>query len=122
MVAALALAATVVASPAAKLPSYQQGSAGVYIQYDRPSDNLNRNHGYPVTGGHKRWEWKSLEPTRGNRRFDTEVRTFVMEMASQGKKAALGIETFVGRINQSPPNGGLSVPDWLWQQYPNTRV
>ncbi len=107
----------------ARLPANQTASRGVYIQYDNVFDNIDRAHGYPVTGGHQRWEWKDLEPSYDNDyQFDAQIRTFVTQQASRGKKAALGIETFAGRINQSPPYGSLGVPQWLWQTYSDVAV
>jgi hypothetical protein len=116
---ALAMAATVVAGPVAKLPANQAGSRGIYIQYDNVLDNIDQAHGFSVAGGHMRWAWKSLEPTRGTRLFESAIRPFISQQAERGKKAALGIETFVGRINVSPPYGSLAVPQWLWTQYPS---
>jgi len=107
----------------ARLPSNQSGARGIYIQFDNVFDNLDRVNGYPVAGGHMRWEWKDLEPGYdGDHRFDSEIRVFVSQQASRGKKAAIGIETFVGRINQSPPYGSLGVPQWLWETYSGVAV
>lgn len=119
----VALAATLVfaLTALARLPSNQVSSRGIYIQYDNVFDNIDRDHGFPVAGGHKRWGWNELEPTLGNYQFD-QVRSFVTAQGGRGKKAALGLETFVGRINQSPPYGSLAVPAWLWQTYPNVAL
>jgi hypothetical protein len=106
----------------ARLPSNQINSRGIYIQFDNIFNNIDAAHGFPVVGGHQRWQWKNLEPSYDNDyRFD-EIRSFVSQQDSVGKKAALGIETFVGRINQSPPYGSLGVPQWLWQTYPNVAL
>jgi hypothetical protein len=107
----------------ARLPANQTASRGIYIQFDNVFDNIDRTHGYPVAGGHQRWQWKDLEPSYDNDyQFDSQIRTFVTQQDSRGKKAALGIETFVGRINQSPPYGSLAVPQWLWGGYPDVAV
>jgi hypothetical protein len=118
----LAVALSLTVTVMARLPSNQTSSGGVYIQYDSIFDNVDSAHGFPVTGGHKRWAWKDLEPTQGGYQFESEVRVFVQQEASRGKKAALGLETFVGRINQTAPNGSLAVPDWLWTSYPSVRL
>lgn len=118
LAATLLLTATVLASPLTRLPSNQVNSRGIYSMYDDVTDDIDRAHGFPVSGGHHRWSWKELEPTRGSYRFD-KVQAFVALQAGRGKKAGIGLETFVGRINQSPPYGSLAVPDWLWQTYPD---
>jgi hypothetical protein len=106
----------------ARLPSNQTASRGVYIQFDNIFNNIDRAHGFPVAGGHQRWEWKDLEPSYDNDYRFEEIRSFVTQQASREKKAAIGFETFVGRINQSPPYGSLGVPQWLWQTYPNVAL
>jgi len=111
------------ASPLTRLPPEQVNSRGIYIQFDNIYHNIDPAHGYPVAGGHMRWGWNQLEPNFDNDyRFTQEVRPFVMNEASRGKKAGIGFETYVGRINVTPPMGGLTIPDWLWQTYPNVRL
>jgi len=107
----------------ARLPSNQYNSRGIYIQYDNIFDNIDPAHGYPVAGGQMRWAWKDLEPGYdGDHQFESQVRSFVTQQQSRGKRAALGVSTFAGRINQTPPYGSLEVPPWLWQTYPNVAL
>lgn len=103
----------------ARLPSNQATSGGVYIQFDNIFDNLDPAHGYPVSGGHERWEWEVLEPGYdGDYRFTNVVRPFVTQQASRGKKVGLGIETAIKRGTTTPaPDGTLAVPSWLYQTY-----
>ncbi len=124
LAATLLLAITVLAaSPLTRLPSDQIDSGGVYIQFDEVSHNIDRDHGFPVAGGHMRWQWKALEPDYDNDyRFEQEVRPFIEQQASRGKKAAIGFTTFDGRTTRvgepkEPPYGSLGVPEWLWQTY-----
>ncbi len=121
IVGALAASLLFAFSALARLPSNQVNSRGIYIQYDNIFHNIDRDHGFPVAGGHMRWGWDELEPTQGNYQFD-QIRSLVTAQAGRSKKAALGIETFVGRINQTPPYGSLAVPAWLWQAYPNVAL
>ncbi len=105
----------------ARLPTNQLNSRGIYVMYDNIFNNLDRAHGIPVSGGTMRWGWNELEPTKGNYQFD-QIRSFVSTEASRGKKAGIGIETYVGRINQTAPYGALRVPQWLYQTYPSVAV
>ncbi len=122
LTASLALAFTALA----KLPSNQVDSRGVYVQFDGVSHNIDRANGFPVAGGHWRWEWKDLEPNYDDDyRFDEEIRGFILRQASRGKKAAIGFETYVKRNNQAHPDapyGALAVPEWLYQTYENVAL
>ena len=103
----------------ARLPANQAASRGVYIQFDNIFDNLDRAHGYPVSGGHERWEWEALEPNYdGDYRFTNLVRPFVTNQATRNKKVGIGIETAIKRgTATSAPDGTLAVPPWLYQTY-----
>jgi hypothetical protein len=106
----------------ARLPTNQVNSRGIYIQFDNVFNNIDQAHGFPVAGGHQRWQWRDLEPNFDNDyRFD-QIQSFVSQQAERGKKAAIGFETFVGRINQTRPYGSLGVPQWLWETYPNVAL
>jgi hypothetical protein len=114
LAATLLLAVSVVAGPLTRLPSYQSDSHGVYVQFDNPSQNIDPAHGFPVVGGHMRWEWSALEPFDDVYRFDSTVKAFILGEAEKGKKAAVGFETYVRRNTGSAPYGGVqAIPDWL---------
>ena len=115
LAATLLLAVSALAGPLARLPSNQTHSRGVYVQYDNINHNIDPAHGYPVAGGHSRWEWSELEPYQDTYLFDTRVRTFILGEAERGKKAAIGFETYVRRNTGSAPYGGVqALPEWLW--------
>jgi len=94
-----------------KLPT-GVGGAGIYIQFDNPFNDINPPT-YPVVGGHKRWSWKELEPADDAFNWGN-IDSFITQEAARGKKAAIGFETFAGRINTSPPYGSILVPEWLY--------
>ncbi|MGQ9493536.1 MAG: hypothetical protein ACUVR2_07215 [Anaerolineae bacterium] len=103
----------------ARLPANQLNSRGIYIQFDKGIEGrITRANGFPVAGGHHRWLWMELEPNDNSYRFTEEIGTFVLQEAQQGKKAALGIETFVAPTSQyakivGPPYGIVVIPEWL---------
>ena len=102
----------------ARLPVGVSG-AGVYIQFDQPTENLDKAHGLPVEGGHYRYGWDTLEPNYDNDyRFDEVILPWVQQEANRGKKVAIGFTTYNGRYT----NGGIKVPAWLWAMDPNVRL
>ena len=90
---------------------------GVYIQFDEPSHNLDKAHGYPVEGGHARYGWDGLEPNfDGDYRFNETILPWVQQEAARGKKVGIGFVTYNG------PNTGIKVPSWLWARDANVRL
>jgi hypothetical protein len=124
LAATLLLAGSVVAGPLARVPSNQFHSHGVYIQFDNPSHNIDPAHGYPVAGGHQRWEWSALETAGDDAyRFNSTLRSFVLSEAEVGKKAAIGFETYVRRNTGSAPYGGVqALPQWLRDEHPSVML
>ena len=101
----------------AQLPA-GAGGPGNYIQFDEPTHNLDAAHGYPITGGHTRFGWDSIEPNYDDDyRFDELVLPWVEQEANRGKKVAIGFVTYNGR-----QYGGTTVPSWLWARDPNVRL
>ncbi len=124
LAATLLLAGSVVAGPLARLPSGQADSHGVYVQFDNPGHNIDPDHGFPVAGGHMRWEWSALE-TAGDdaNKFNSTVKSFVLGEAEKGKKAAIGFETYVRRNTGSAPFGGVqALPQWLRDEHPSVML
>ncbi len=67
---------------------------------------------YPVVGGHETFTWKELEPTEGNYNWN-RIDGFIINQTELGKKTALGITTYNGRIED-----GLQTPDWFKNNNP----
>lgn len=66
---------------------------------------------YPVVGGHETFTWKEIEYAEGEY-YWTRLDNFIADQAALGKKAAIGITTYNGRIA-----GGLVVPTWFENNY-----
>lgn len=115
------LALTILATNVlARLPANQSASKGIYVQFDKGIEGIiTRDNGFPVAGGHHRWLWLELEPDYDNDyRFNQEIGTFVLQEVARGKKAAIGVETFVAPTSQyaervGPPDGTIAIPEWL---------
>ena len=95
-----------------KLPA-GVGAPGVYVsrdwRYVDPSV-------YPVVGGQNTFDWIDLEPADGV--YDwAPIDTFIATQTALGKKAAFGISTYGGRIEN-----GLRVPAWLVTTYPHSVI
>ena len=71
---------------------------------------------YPVVGGHETFTWKEIEGTEGEY-YWTRLDNFIADQAALGKKAAIGITTYNGRIE-----GGLAVPAWFETSYPGSLI
>jgi hypothetical protein len=113
LAATLLLAASAVAGPLARLTPSQVHSRGVYIQYDILTNNINPANGYPVAGGHNRWEWSELEPDYDDHNLFYRVASFVTGEGENGKKAGIGFTTYSGRTGSAPFGGVEALPDWL---------
>lgn len=113
-------------APAAASSSQSTGQAtaagegvGLYVQFDDDLYGITQAAGYPVAGGHQRYQWKAVNPDDGVYNFAT-IGRWISEMAAQGKM--VGIEWTIYNGRGTTTTSGIQIPDWVLTKYPAIKV
>jgi len=93
--------------------------AGLYVQFDSEYSGITQANGYPVIGGHQRYQWKDVNPSEGVYNF-TAIGRWISGMAGVGKVVGIEWTIYNGRGTES--TSGIQVPDWVLTRYPGIKV
>lgn len=97
--------------------------AGLYVQFDGNHSGITQANGYPVVGGHQRYQWKDVNPADGVYNFASLGR-WITDQAADGKKVGIEWTFYNGRpLREGATAGtGIQIPDWVLAKYPSIKV